>query len=196
MQSWSRKNTLSGVRIRSQVDPHEAKVLRSVIHSVVAMLDERESDGPHDELEELTGMRSGNSAPPTNAVVARLLPDFCRHDPDHKDEDLDAAGVAELNGALRSLNEPEIIDDKKAAAKALLDTLPAEGGKISLTTAQAEGWIAAINDARLALGTVLDVHDDMAEEFDPEDPRAPQLGVYHWLTWMQDALIIALAGQH
>ncbi|WP_278314163.1 oxidative stress transcriptional regulator AosR [Lolliginicoccus levis] len=195
MQSWSRKNTLSGVRIRSQVDPHEAKVLRSVIHSVVAMLDERESDTPHDELEELTGMRSGNSAPPTNAVVARLLPDFCRHDPDDQDEDLDAAGVAELNGALRSLNEPEIIDDKKAAAKALLDTLPAEGGKISLSMAQAEGWIAAINDARLALGTVLEVHDGMAEEFDPEDPRAPQLGVYHWLTWMQDALIIALAGQ-
>ncbi|GGC67394.1 DUF2017 domain-containing protein [Hoyosella rhizosphaerae] len=199
MQAWIRKNTLGGVRIRSQLDAHEAKVLRSVVSSVVVILDEREQNTPHDELEELTGMKSGNSKAPDNAVLARLLPEFCRPDQDphtqdpgakQSDEDLDS-----LNSALRSLNEPSIIDDKRSAASVLLDSLPSDGGKISLTPEQADGWICAINDARLALGTVLEVDDEMSEEFDPDDPKAPQLGVYHWLTWMQDALVGALMGQ-
>ena len=42
---------------------------------------------------------------------------------------------------------------------------------------------------RLALGTALDVSEDMPEELPPDDPRASHLGVYHWLTFVQDALV-------
>ena len=34
---------------------------------------------------------------------------------------------------------------------------------------------------------------DTPDELDPADPRAPHLDIYHWLTWMQDSLVQALA---
>jgi hypothetical protein len=42
------------------------------------------------------------------------------------------------------------------------------------------------------LGTVLEVTEDMPDELAPDDPRAPHLAVYHWLTWVQESLIQAL----
>ena len=42
---------------------------------------------------------------------------------------------------------------------------------------------------RLALGTALDVSEDMPDELPPDDPRAGHLGVYHWLTYVQDGLV-------
>ena len=45
------------------------------------------------------------------------------------------------------------------------------------------------NDVRLALGTVLDVSEDMPDELPPDDPRSGHLGVYHWLTYLQDGLV-------
>ncbi|WP_074390938.1 DUF2017 domain-containing protein [Hoyosella altamirensis] len=192
MHAWSRKNTLGGPRFRSQIDAHEAKVLRSVVQSVVTMLDERENVSPHDELEELTGMRTGSASPPENSVLGRLLPDFHRADAEGVEEKSDE--MAGLNSALRSLNEPQIIEAKRGVASVLLETLPPEGGKVSLSPEQADAWVTAVNDARLALGTMLEISDETPEEIDPNDPRAPQLGVYHWLTWMQDSLVTAVMG--
>ena len=85
--------------------------------------------------------------------------------------------------------EPALIEAKDAAASAVLATLPADGGKIELTPEQADAWLAALNDVRLALGTALDVSEDMPDELPPDDPRAAHLGVYHWLTFVQDALV-------
>lgn len=195
MHAWSRKNTLGGLKFRSQIDAHEAKVLRSIVQSVMTMLDEREAGSPHDELEELTGMRTGASRPPENSVLARLLPEFHRPDEEKPGASEDDDDVEGLNSALRSLNEPHIIEAKRGVASVLLDTLPPEGGKISLTPEEADAWVSAINDARLALGTMLEISDETPEEIDPNDPRAPQLGVYHWLTWMQDSLVTALLGE-
>lgn len=45
---------------------------------------------------------------------------------------------------------------------------------------------------RLALGATLDIDDDTPEVLDDDDPRAPHLDVYHWLTWVQDSLVQAL----
>ena len=75
----------------------------------------------------------------------------------------------------------------------MLDSCPEMGGKIVLTPEQADAWLAALTDVRLALGTLLDIDDDTPDHFDPSDPRAPHLDVYHWLTWMQDSLLQALA---
>ena len=87
-----------------------------------------------------------------------MLPDF--HRPD-QDEELGCDTVSgDLNGALRSINEPLIIDDKLAAAQCLLDTVPVGGGEITLTAAQAEQWLTAINDVRLSLGAMLGIDED------------------------------------
>lgn len=80
-----------------------------------------------------------------------------------------------------------------AAGGVVLETLPATGGKIVLTPEQADAWLTALNDVRLALGTALGIENDTPDQLDLDDPRAPHLDVYHWLTWMQDSLLQALA---
>lgn len=189
MRTWTRKNSLGGLKLRSEMDAHEATVLRSLVTSVSGLLEERAASAPTDELAALTGLRTGNSETPSDEVLARLLPDFQRADPDKPDNDSERGNV---NSALRSLHEPDIIDDKLAAGSVILQTVPAEGGKVVLTPEQADAWLAGLNDVRLALGTNLGIDADTPDEVDPDDPRAPHYDVYHWLTWMQDSLVQAL----
>ncbi|WP_063001463.1 oxidative stress transcriptional regulator AosR [Nocardia mikamii] len=188
MRKWSRKNSLSGLKLRSEMDPREADVLRSLVGAVTGLLTDRARSTPEDDLAELTGLRTGNSVPPDDPRLARLLPDFHRKEPGSPDADR-----ADLNSALRSLHEPEIIDAKVAAGTVVLETLPERGGKIVLTPEQADAWLNALNDVRLALGTALGIDADTPDQLEPDDPRAPHLDVYHWLTWMQDSLLHALA---
>ncbi|SDE12768.1 oxidative stress transcriptional regulator AosR [Rhodococcus tukisamuensis] len=189
MRTWSRKNSLGGVKIRSEMDAREASVLRSLVSSVLSLLQDRAASAPQDDLAELTGLRTGNSTAPTDATLARLLPDFLKPDAAGGEE---ATPGANVNGALRSLHEPEIIDAKLAAGSVILQTVPAEGGKVVLTPEQADAWLAGLNDVRLALGSTLQIDADTPDELDPDDPRAPHLDVYHWLTWMQDSLVQVL----
>jgi len=189
VRTWTRKNSLGGLKLRSEMDAHEAAVLRSLVTSVSGLLEERAASAPTDELAALTGLRTGNSETPSDEVLARLLPDFQRGDPDKSDDDTERGNV---NSALRSLHEPDIIDDKLAAGSVILQTVPVEGGKVVLTPEQADAWLAGLNDVRLALGTNLGIDADSPDEVDPDDPRAPHYDVYHWLTWMQDSLVQAL----
>ncbi|WP_068030839.1 oxidative stress transcriptional regulator AosR [Nocardia mexicana] len=188
MRKWSRKNSLSGLKLRSEMDAREAEVLRSLVGAVTGLLNDRAQSAPEDDLTALTGLRSGNTTPPDDPRLARLLPEFHRSEPGSPDADR-----ADLNSALRGLHEPDIIEAKVAAGAVVLETLPAEGGKIVLTPEQADAWLTALNDVRLALGTALGIDSDTPEQLDPNDPRAPHLDVYHWLTWMQDSLLQALA---
>jgi len=70
---------------------------------MLGMLEERQSTSPADELEEITGMRTGNSQPPEDDTMRRLLPDFFRT---HNDHPAGSAAAESLNSALRSLHEP------------------------------------------------------------------------------------------
>ncbi|MGY4099804.1 oxidative stress transcriptional regulator AosR [Nocardia sp. R16R-3T] len=188
MRKWSRKNSLSGLKLRSEMDAREASVLRSLVGAVSGLLTERAQSAPDDELAELTGLRSGNTTPPDDPRLHRLLPDFHRSEPGSPDADR-----ADLNSALRGLHEPEIIDAKLAAGSVVLNTVPTDGGKIVLTPEQADAWLTALTDVRLALGTVLGIDAETPDHLEPDDPRGPHLDVYHWLTWMQDSLLQALA---
>ena len=74
-------------------------------------------------------------------------------------------------------------------------SLPAGGGRVRLTEADAQAWLRAINDVRLTLGVILDVtddFDDQVEDLSPDDPRATYVGVYQWLAYLQDSLLDAL----
>lgn len=185
---WTRKNSLGGVKLRTDMDAREAAVLRSLVTSVLGLLDERAESAPQDDLAALTGLRMGSSTAPEDATLARLLPDFYRADPDKPDADR-----GDMNGALRSLHEPEIIDEKTAAGRVILDTVPADGGRVLLTREQADAWLTGLNDVRLVLGTTLQIDADTPDHLEPDDPRAPHLDVYHWLTWIQDSLLQAMA---
>lgn len=178
------------MRICSNLDRHEVELLTSMVSSLIELLGERSSTAPTDELAEITGIRTGHAAAPTDATLGRLLPDFHRPDQD-RDPGVDAI-TGDLNSALRSVNEPKIIDAKMAAATCLLDSLPPNGGDIALTQAQALEWLTALNDVRLALGAMLGISEDTPDQFPEDHPHAAHLDVYHWLTVMQELLVESL----
>lgn len=191
MRKWKRIDTPDGPRLVSALESHEVTLLRNMAASVQQMLDDRQAAAPSDPLEQITGIRTGNSQPPQDATMRRLLPDFVR---DRGGDD--AGGTAENSrGALRSLHEPEIIDAKIAAAQRLVDTLPDGGGTLELTESDTEAWIAAVNDIRLALGTILEIGPDTPDRLPRGHPMAPHLDVYHWLTVLQEYLVLGLMGK-
>jgi hypothetical protein len=187
VRKWKRVETAEGPRYRSALDAHEAALLKNLVASMIGLLEERESSSPKDELEQITGMKTGNSEPPNNATLQRLLPDFAK--PDATGEATDS-----LNAALRSLHEPAIIDAKRVAAQQLLESLPNDGGKLELTEDVANAWVAAVNDLRLALGTMLDIRPEGPDRLPDDHPLAPHLDVYQWLTVLQEYLVLALMG--
>ncbi|UVO14859.1 DUF2017 domain-containing protein [Mycobacterium sp. SVM_VP21] len=192
MQKWKRVETDDGPRFRSALALHEAALLRNLVGSIVGMLDARESASPPDELEQITGIRTGNTRTPDDATTRRLLPDFYRPEGDADGAAVDADG---LNAALRSLHEPGIIDAKRGAAQQVLATVPEQGGRFELTEEQANAWIAAVNDIRLALGAVLKIGPEGPGQLPEGDPMAGQLNVYQWLTVLQEFLVVALMGR-
>ena len=175
MNGWRRRG---GVLVAT-LSEREAGMLRGLVGQVRELLAARVAAHPRDELAELTGIVAGPTTAPADRVLARLLPDFHRED-------------TSLSGGLRALHEPELLAIKDGAAGVVLDTCPARGGRVRLSEEQAQAWLTALNDIRLALGTVLEVTEDMPDEVSPDDPRAPHLAVYHWLTWVQESLIQAL----
>jgi hypothetical protein len=192
VRKWKRIEGADGPRFRSALAAHEAGLLRSLVTSMLGMLDDRESSSPADELEAITGMKDGNSRPPEDETMKRLLPDFYRSQTDHP---AGSGTLESLNNALRSLHEPDIIDAKRQAAQRLLDTVPEGGGKFELNEADAHAWAAAVNDLRLALGTMLDIGPDSPERMPSGHPMAGHLDVYHWLTVLQEYLILGLMGR-
>ena len=185
MRKWRRVDTADGPRFVSALDPHEVTLLRNMATSVQEMLDERQSGAPSDPLEQLTGIRTGNPQPPEDGTMRRLLPDFVK----------EQAAADGSNSALRSLHEPQIIDAKIAAAQRLVDTLPADGGRLELTEDDANAWIASVNDIRLALGTILGVGPELPERLPDGHPMAAHLNVYQWLTVLQEYLVLGLMGK-
>jgi hypothetical protein len=140
--------------------------------------------GPSDGqvLEAAFGLTDATEAP-RDPVLARLLPDAYRDDP-------------EAAGEFRRYTELSLRDGKVAAARTVLGTLPARGGRIRLSQPDAEAWLRALNDVRLALGVRLGVTDDFEEVgngINPADPRAAYVWVYHWLAYLQESLVEALS---
>jgi hypothetical protein len=120
---------------------------------------------------------------PGDPVLARLLPDAYRDDP-------------QAAGEFRRYTEIGLRDGKVAAAMTVLGTLPARGGRVRLTPPDAQAWLRALNDVRLALGVRLGVTDDFEEVgngINPADPRAAYVWVYHWLAYLQESLVEALS---
>jgi hypothetical protein len=189
VRKWKRVQTADGARFVSALEPHEAVLLKNMATSVQEMLDARQSASPSDPLEQITGIRTGNSQPPDDATMRRLLPDFVKDDQPGREDQADS------NSFLRNLHEPEIIDVKIAAAQRLLDTLPDGGGPLELTEADAEAWTAAVNDIRLALGTMLEIGPDVPDRLPTGHPMATHLEVYQWLTVLQEYLVLGLMGK-
>jgi hypothetical protein len=97
---------------------------------------------------------------------------------------LDAEKDAEYHDLMRS----DLLASKLSRAELLESTAQAT----ELTEEQLLGWMGAVNDLRLVLGTQLDVSED-DDELDDDDPRAGHFGLYHYLGYLLENIIRALS---
>lgn len=73
-----------------------------------------------------------------------------------------------------------------------LELLESTVDRPSLSAEEADAWLRALNDARLVLGTELDVGEELDwDGIPPDDPRAVEYAVYGYLSWIQEQLIAA-----
>ena len=64
--------------------------------------------------------------------------------------------------------------------------------EIQITSEEFELWLGFINDIRILLGTELDIRDDnWSLSFDPQHPRADDLALLHYLSWLEECLLQA-----
>jgi hypothetical protein len=173
----------------------EANLLRALVVPVTDLLtdparptppSEPASSGSTDLFDDLEKMFNETTAEPPEApldpVLARLLPDAYRDDPD-------------AAGEFRKYTESSLREAKKYFAQTLLETLPAKGGRVKLNADQARDWLRALNDVRLMFGVRLEVTESFEEQLatlDPKDPRVAAFEVYGWLGAVQESLVRAI----
>ncbi|WP_131745859.1 DUF2017 domain-containing protein [Frankia sp. Cppng1_Ct_nod] len=170
--------TTDGIEV--VLGPLEATLLVELIGQIELLLEPPPVDDP---LEAIVGLRAVAPPPPDDPAVARLLPDAYPDDPD---------AAADY----RRRTSDDIREGKRAAARRVLATVPATGGRALLDDPAAQDWLITLNDLRLVLGTRLDITDDATAdalyEIDSDDPRRPVIEVYLFLGDLQDQLVHAL----
>ncbi len=179
--------SIRGGGARAWLAAAEASLLRNLVGQVMDLV-EPEDGGDTDLDDELAALEAmmhgpGPDKTPEDPVLARLLPDGYRDDPD-------------AAGEFRKYTEPALRSAKHQAAREMLDTLPETGGRIQLTGDQALSWLKALNDVRLALGVKLGVTEDFEQQWaklKPDDPQWTAFEVYAWLGAVQESLVQALA---
>ena len=126
-------------------------------------------------------------APEDNPATRRLFP------PAYTDDDEAQAEYARLMTA-------DLADGKRKAVASVLATLERGGMKrdawrVTLSQEEAEDWLAVLNDARLTLGTRLDVTEKTYDkEIEPSDPDAAALEVFRYLGYIEEWLVETLMG--
>jgi len=172
--------TASGVTAR--FDKPEAVIIRGLVGQVVELVVADLPPPDSDSLAAMIGFTEDVDEP-DDPVLARLLPDAYRDDPDAARE-------------FRRFTESGLRSAKVECAQTILETLPSSGGRVRLTREQAEAWLRSLNDVRLALGVRLGITDDydqLAGDLGDDDPRYAYIQVYQWLTYLQESLVVALS---
>jgi hypothetical protein len=82
----------------------------------------------------------------------------------------------------------DLMSGHLANIEAFEETLDAE----ELSDEQIAGWLGALNDLRLVLGTRLDVTEEMDLPAD-DDPDAGLYAVYAYLGWLQEQVVEAMS---
>jgi hypothetical protein len=97
---------------------------------------------------------------------------------------------SEADDEFRRLMREELLEGKLAALQVVEETADAN----HLNGDQLEGWLGALESLRLYLGTQLDISEaTYEEELDPDDPAAPALALYGYLSWLQEEVVAALS---
>jgi Domain of unknown function (DUF2017) len=165
----------------AQFSESEREVLINLAGQIIELLSERADHGDDDPLAAMVGITSHDS-PPDDEVLLRLLPNAYA----------DGVDAAEF----RRYTESVLRNKKKAHAMSMRVLLKsANDGGIELDHENANAWLGAINDIRLALGVRLKVEERSHDELEllaPDDPLRGVYAVYSWLGWLQESLLQAL----
>jgi hypothetical protein len=146
--------------------------------------------------EELTTLLNDDDEPPpadgtprSDPVLERLFP-RAYLDPTEEEAEADWQRLA----------HSDLVDGRRRSLAVVEGTLAAateRKGRFELTLdeEQIQAWLTVFNDARLALGTRLNVTEDLdMSGLDPNDPDTAPYAVYWWLGVMEERLVDVLSG--
>ena len=142
--------------------------------------DDAEEDDP---LARALGIGTATEAP-ADPALARLFPDGYIDD-------------ADASADFRRYTEPGLRSAKSESLTTAIATLAEVPRRLALTPEQTMAWLSALNDTRLVLGERLGVTEDLdalVSSLGPDDPRLALLWVYDRLSYLQETLVEALAG--
>lgn len=139
------------------------------------------------------GILRGVAAEIREVIAAEERPDFTRRlfPPAYEGDESAQREYAQMTAA-------DLIEQKTVALDAVERSLDGARKKrgmwtVSLDEDEADAWLRVLNDARLSLGTRLDVtEDDYDRQIDSSDPEATQRELYLWLGWLQSNLVDTL----
>jgi Domain of unknown function (DUF2017) len=85
-------------------------------------------------------------------------------------------------------------DDLVKSRLSSLDIVESTLQATSVSEGDLVRWMQAINDARLVLGTILDVsEDDDRYDIDEDDPEAPAVYLFEYLEFLLEHIVVALS---
>jgi len=165
----------------AQFDVSEKEVLLNLIEQLIELLAERIDHGHEDPLAAMVGITSHDSLP-EDEVLRRLLPNA------YSDEI--------QSSEFRRYTESTLRGKKQAHAMSMrMHLKSSDDGIVDLDHDNANAWLGALNDIRLALGVRLKVDQNSSEQLEllqPDDPMRGVYAVYTWLGWLQESLLEAL----
>ena len=165
----------------AQFSDSEKEVLLNLCEQIIELLAERTDHGHDDPLAAMVGITSHDS-PPEDDVLHRLLPNAYADSVDSSE--------------FRRYTESTLRAKKQAHAIVMrIHLKSSEDGIVDLDHDNANAWLGAINDIRLALGVRLKVESNSHEHLEilaPDDPLRGVYAVYTWLGWLQESLLAAL----
>ncbi|WP_279583329.1 DUF2017 domain-containing protein [Fodinicola feengrottensis] len=147
------------------------------------------ANGIPDPLEQLAALGEQDTPPPQDPALHRLLPDAYVDDP-------------AASARARRLTEDSLRSGKVERMRMLHDGLPADGGDVSLSVQEADGWLRALTDLRLVLAVRLDIDDDETSDqkllqralLSEDDSEAGTAAIYSYAGLLSESLITALMG--
>ena len=163
-------------RVVLRVDQVERGLLMSVARQVMDLVQPAEASPDQDPLAAQLGWVDGDVGISDDPAVARLLPD-AYHDPDDARE-------------FRRFTENDLRQSKLQHAMTVVEEIERSGEKVAVTST--DSWLGLLNDARIAIGTRIQISEDNHEELaelPDDDPRSGLFHVYDWLTFLQESLV-------
>ena len=164
----------------------EAHILINLVEQLLELLGEGDFFHHYDNSDPLAQLMAMPSeiVTPDDPVLMRLLPN--------------AYSDPEAASDFRRYTEPALRGSKQRVLRAVREEL-AEivDSKIDgvVEELDADIWLIALNDLRIALSVRLEIDAESFEKFEllpDEDPQKSVYAVYFWLGWLQENLLTAL----